>query len=369
MKKIMMIFGTRPEAIKMCPIVVELKKHKEVETIVCVSGQHKKMLQQVIEAFSIKVDYDLDIMKESQTLNEIVSIILVKLPSILKKERPDLVLIHGDTSTSFASALTCFQMGIPVGHVEAGLRTYHMDSPFPEEFNRQAISLVSKLHFAPTQQTKENLIRENKKENSIFVTGNTVIDALKYTITRDYKDELLNWTGGKRTIIVTAHRRENWGDPLKNILYAIKELSNTCDVKILYVLHKNPVVREPALAILSECKHVKLIEPMDVIQFHNIMSHAYLIITDSGGIQEEASALHIPVLVVRNVTERQEGVSAGTLRLVGTDKKSIVENVNKLLMNQRDYDAMTNVVNPYGDGFASKKITEICLRFLGICKH
>ena len=356
----MLVFGTRPEAIKMCPLVKELKKSNKFETLVCVTGQHREMLQQVLDVFDIVPDYDLDIMKERQTLFSITVAILEKIKPVLEIEKPDIVLVHGDTTTTFATSLAAFYSNIKVGHVEAGLRTYNLQSPFPEEFNRQAVSIVSDFNFAPTDQAKKNLLQEGKKESTIFVTGNTAIDALRTTITESYTNPILDWVNDSKLILLTAHRRENLGIPMENMFKAVKRvLEEHKDVKILYPIHKNPKVREIAKKIFGNETLIKLIEPLEVIDFHNFMKQSYMILTDSGGVQEEAPSLGKPVLVMRDTTERPEGVEAGTLKLVGTQEQTIYEEFTKLLTNQEVYNQMSRASNPYGDGFASEKIVKI----------
>ncbi|BCN29942.1 non-hydrolyzing UDP-N-acetylglucosamine 2-epimerase [Anaeromicropila herbilytica] len=365
MKKVMVVFGTRPEAIKMCPLVMELRLRKEFETVVCVTGQHKEMLEQVLHIFNVIPKYNLAIMKKNQTLFDVTTRILEGMKDILEQERPDLVLVHGDTSTTFATGLAAFYLGIPVGHVEAGLRTYHLDSPFPEEFNRQAVGLFAKYHFAPTITARDNLIREGKDSDSIFVTGNTVIDALKTTITKEYKNPVLDWAKDSRLILLTAHRRENLGEPLNRIFEGIRRtIDRIEDIKVVYPVHKNPVIRETAEKIFGNHPRMRLIEPLDVIDFHNFMNQSYLILTDSGGIQEEAPALGKPVLVLRDTTERPEGIEAGTLRLVGTDTSTIEKEFSQLLQDKKEYDKMSHASNPYGDGTACKKIVDILSRTL-----
>lgn len=360
MKKIMLVFGTRPEAIKMCPLVNELKKRKKLETIVCVTGQHRQMLDQVLETFSVVPDYDLSIMKERQTLFDVTTNILEKIREVLEKERPDVVLVHGDTSTTFVTALACFYLQIPIGHVEAGLRTYNIYSPYPEEFNRQAVGIISQYNFAPTEMSKENLIREGKKEESIYVTGNTAIDALKTTVKDTYTHPELDWAKESRLILITAHRRENLGEPMKNMFRAIRRVMDEHpDVKAIYPIHMNPLVRKIADEELSGCDRIRIIEPLDVLDFHNFLSNSYLILTDSGGIQEEAPSLGKPVLVMRDTTERPEGVKAGTLKLVGTDEEVIYCNFKELLENSKAYEKMAQASNPYGDGHACERIADI----------
>lgn len=360
MKKIMLVFGTRPEAIKMCPLVKELKSRKNLETVVCVTGQHRQMLDQVLKAFSVVPDYDLSIMKNKQTLFDITTNILNKIKDLMETVRPDVVLVHGDTSTTFVTALSCFYLQIPVGHVEAGLRTYNIFSPYPEEFNRQAVGIISQFNFAPTNMSKENLLREGKKKDTIFVTGNTAIDALYTTVRKDYFHPELAWANGSKLIMITAHRRENLGEPMRHMFRAIRRIMNEhLDVKAIYPIHMNPIVRQMADKELGDCNRIHIIEPLDVLDFHNFLSRSYLILTDSGGIQEEAPSLGKPVLVMRDTTERPEGIDAGTLKLVGTDENAIYRNFKELLENQKIYDAMAHASNPYGDGFASKRIADI----------
>ncbi len=360
MKKVMLVFGTRPEAIKMCPLVNVLKKRKKIETIVCVTGQHRQLLDQVLEAFDVKPDYDLKIMKERQTLEDVTCNILSKIGAVLEREKPDVVLVHGDTSTAFVSALACFYRQIPVGHVEAGLRTYNLYSPFPEEFNRQAISIISKYNFAPTEKAKNNLLREGKNPDSIYVTGNTAIDALKTTVKDEYFHKELEWAKGSRMILITAHRRENLGEPMKNMFKAIKRVLDEHDnVKAIYPIHMNPLVRETAQAVFGQDDRIHIIEPLDVLDFHNFQKRSYLILTDSGGVQEEAPSLGKPVLVMRDTTERPEGIEAGTLKLVGTEVETIYKTFTGLLDNQEEYEKMSQASNPYGDGFASERIADI----------
>lgn len=360
MKKVMLVFGTRPEAIKMCPLVNELKTRESLETVVCVTGQHKQMLAQVLDAFGVIPDYDLSIMKDRQTLFDVTTNILNKIKEVLEKEKPNVVLVHGDTSTTFVTALACFYLQIPVGHVEAGLRTYNIFSPFPEEFNRQAVSIISQFNFAPTELSKENLLKEGKKEESIYVTGNTAIDALKTTVRKDYSHPDLEWAEGSRLIMITAHRRENLGEPMVHMFQAIKRVMDEhADVKAIYPIHMNPVVRETADKILGGDERIRIIEPLDVLDFHNFLSRSYLILTDSGGIQEEAPSLGKPVLVMRDTTERPEGIQAGTLKLVGTEEEVIYNHFKSLLEDEAAYEAMSNASNPYGDGFASKRIADI----------
>ena len=360
MKKVMLVFGTRPEAIKMCPLVNELKARNNFKTIVCVTGQHRQMLDQVLKAFNVEPDYDLSIMKDKQTLFDITVGILEKIKSVLENEKPDTVLVHGDTTTTFVTALACFYLKIPVGHVEAGLRTYNIYSPYPEEFNRQAVGIIAKYNFAPTELSKQNLIKEGKQPESIFVTGNTAIDALKTTVRKDYTSENLEWANGSRLIMITAHRRENLGEPMHHMFRAIRRIIDEHpDVKAIYPIHMNPVVRKAAQEELGGCENIRIIEPLDVLDFHNYLARSYLILTDSGGIQEEAPSLGKPVLVMRDTTERPEGVSSGTLKLVGTDEKVIYKNFKELLENETAYKKMSMASNPYGDGFACKRIADI----------
>lgn len=360
MKKIMLVFGTRPEAIKMCPLVKELKTRKHIETIVCVTGQHREMLKQVLECFNVIPDYNLDIMKDKQTLFDITTNIISKIKPVLEEVKPDIVLVHGDTTTTFVTALCAFYMQIPVGHVEAGLRTYNIYSPYPEEFNRQATSIIAKYNFAPTEMSKQNLVDEGKKIETIYVTGNTAIDALKTTVRSDYTHPILEWIGNDRLIVLTAHRRENLGEPLENMFKAIKRVvEEEKDIKVVYPVHKNPLVQEIAKKILGDNERIKLIEPLEVLDFHNLLAKSYLILTDSGGIQEEAPSLGKPVLVMRDTTERPEGIKAGTLKLVGTETEKIYTEMRMLLDDKEEYERMSKAQNPYGDGFASKKIADI----------
>lgn len=360
MKKIMLVFGTRPEAIKMCPLVSELKKRKNIETIVCVTGQHRQMLDQVLEVFHVVPDYDLSIMKDKQTLFDVTINILERIKIVLEEVRPDIVLVHGDTSTTFVTALASFYLQIPVGHVEAGLRTYNIDSPFPEEFNRQAVGIISQYNFAPTLISKENLVREGKNPTSIYVTGNTAIDALKTTVKNTYNHPELDWAEGSRLILITAHRRENLGKPMKNMFRAIRRVMDEHeDVKAIYPIHMNPLVREIANEILGDDERIHIIEPLEVLDFHNFLAKSHLILTDSGGIQEEAPSLGKPVLVMRDTTERPEGIEAGTLKLVGTEEEMIYQNFTELLDNEVAYNTMAYATNPYGDGHACERIADI----------
>ena len=360
MKNVMLVFGTRPEAIKMCPLVLELYNRPSINVTVCVTGQHRQMLDQVLDAFGVKPDYDLAVMKEKQTLFDITSNILLNIRSVLEEVRPDVVLVHGDTSTTFVTALACFYLQIPVGHVEAGLRTHNIYSPFPEEFNRQAVGIVAKYNFAPTEMSKQNLLREGRAPESIVVTGNTAIDALKTTVRPDYSHPALDWAANSRLILITAHRRENLGEPMHQMFRAIRRIVDEHpDVKALYPIHMNPLVREAAAAELGGCVRIRIIEPLEVLDFHNIMARSHLILTDSGGIQEEAPSLGKPVLVMRDTTERPEGIAAGTLRLVGTNEGTIYDAFEELLTNQNVYDVMSHASNPYGDGKASKRIADL----------
>lgn len=360
MKKVMVVFGTRPEAIKMCPLVKELKTREKLNTIVCVTGQHREMLDQVLTAFDVVPDYDLSVMKVKQTLFDVTINILEKMKAVLGEVKPDVVLVHGDTSTTFVTALACFYLQIPVGHVEAGLRTYNIYSPYPEEFNRQAVGIVSNYNFAPTEMSKENLLKEGKDTSTIYVTGNTAIDAMKTTVRDDYTHEHLDWALDSRLILITAHRRENIGKPMRNMFKAIKRIiDENSDIKAIYPIHMNPVVREAAQEILGDTDRIRIIEPLEVLDFHNFLSRSHLVLTDSGGIQEEAPSLGKPVLVMRDTTERPEGITAGTLKLVGTDEEVIYKTFKQLLEDQNEYEKMSKASNPYGDGLASKRIADI----------
>lgn len=360
MKKVMLVFGTRPEAIKMCPLVRELQTRSGLETVVCVTGQHRQMLDSVLNTFGVTPEYDLSIMKDKQTLFDVTVNILEKIRGVLEKEQPDVVLVHGDTTTTFVAALACFYMGIKVGHVEAGLRTYNIHSPYPEEFNRQAVGIVSEYNFAPTDLARDNLLREGKRPESIFVTGNTAIDALKTTVRNDYRHEQLDWAKDGRLIMITAHRRENLGEPMHHMFRAIRRIADeNPDVRAIYPIHMNLAVRRAADEELGGCDRIRIIEPLDVIDFHNFLSRSYMILTDSGGIQEEAPSLGKPVLVMRDTTERPEGIAAGTLRLVGTSEETIYENFRLLLDSKEEYEKMSRAANPYGDGHACKRIADI----------
>ncbi|MED5049394.1 UDP-N-acetylglucosamine 2-epimerase (non-hydrolyzing) [Bacillus siamensis] len=365
--KVMTVFGTRPEAIKMAPLVLELKKHPEIESYVTVTAQHRQMLDQVLHAFQIKPDFDLNIMKERQTLAEITSNALVKLDGLFKEIKPDIVLVHGDTTTTFAGSLAAFYHQIAVGHVEAGLRTGNKYSPFPEELNRQMTGALADIHFAPTQQAKQNLLKENKKESSIFVTGNTAIDALHTTVRSEYSHSIIEKIGNDRMILLTAHRRENLGQPMEHMFKAIRRIADEfSDVQVVYPVHLNPAVREAADRHFGDSERVHLIEPLEVIDFHNFASRSYFILTDSGGVQEEAPSLGKPVLVLRDTTERPEGVEAGTLKLAGTDEEVIYQLTKQLLTDKQEYEKMSRASNPYGDGMASRRIAEGLLYQFGL---
>lgn len=360
MKKIMLVFGTRPEAIKMCPLVQELRSRSGIKTVCCVTGQHRQMLDQVLQAFHVEPEYDMSIMQAGQTLFDITTRILMNLKPVLEAEKPDLVLVHGDTTTTFAAALACFYLRIPVGHVEAGLRTYNLDSPYPEEFNRQAVGVLAKYNFAPTEQAKQNLLREGKDPASIYVTGNTAIDALKTTVREDYQNPVLDWAAGKRLVLLTAHRRENLGEPMREIFRAVRRIADELpDVRVLYPVHMNPAIRALADELLGGDERIRLIPPLDVLDFHNILARSYLVLTDSGGIQEEAPSLGKPVLVLRDTTERPEGVAAGTLKLVGTHEEDVYREAKRLLTDADEYHSMSIASNPYGDGFACRRIADI----------
>ena len=360
MKKVMLVFGTRPEAIKMCPLVNELRSRKQLETVVCVTGQHRQMLDLVLEAFGVTPDYDLSIMKDKQTLFDVTTNILERIKTVLETEKPDIVLVHGDTSTTFVTALACFYLQIPVGHVEAGLRTYNIYSPYPEEFNRQAVGIIAKYNFAPTELSRDNLLKEGKNPESIYITGNTAIDALKTTVRADYTHPMLEWASDSRLIMLTAHRRENIGEPMHNMFRAIRRaMDEHPDIKAIYPIHMNPIVRQAAEVELGDCDRMQIIEPLDVLDFHNFLARSYLILTDSGGIQEEAPSLGKPVLVMRDTTERPEGIKAGTLKLVGTNEEVIYSEFKRLLTDKEAYEAMSRASNPYGDGHACERIADI----------
>lgn len=360
MAKLLVVFGTRPEAIKMCPLVREFRARGWADVRVAVTGQHREMLDQVLSLFDVSPEYDLQIMQTGQTLFDISTRVLNGMKSVLEDFAPDLVFVHGDTTTAFVSALAAFYFGIPVAHVEAGLRTHNIYSPFPEEFNRQAIGIVAKYNFAPTRWAEQNLLREGKPQSTVFVTGNTVIDALKTTVRDDYKSEITNWAAGSRLILMTAHRRENIGEPMKRMFRAVRRVVDEYeDIKLVYPVHPNPAVRGAAYELLGESERIKLIEPLDAYDFHNLMNRSYFIISDSGGVQEEASALGKPVLVMRDTTERPEGLEAGTLRLVGTDENVIYSACRELLDSRDEYEKMSRASNPYGDGTASANIADI----------
>ena len=359
MIKVMTIFGTRPEAIKMAPLVKELEERNEIESIVCVTAQHREMLDQVLTVFDIKPDYDLNIMKQGQTLSEITSRVLLGLEEIIQKEKPNIILVHGDTTTTFAGALAAFYNQVDIGHVEAGLRTWDKYSPFPEEMNRQMVDRMTDMYFAPTSVSKNNLIDEGIADEKIYVTGNTAIDAMSTTVKKDYSNPILDWVGDNRMLLLTAHRRENLGEPMRHIFKAIKRIVDEYDdVRVVYPIHKNPKVREVAREVFGDMNKIKLIEPLEVIDFHNFQNKSYIILSDSGGIQEEAPSLGKPVLVLRNTTERPEGISAGTLKLVGTDEDTIYNETKKLLDNKFEYEKMSKASNPYGDGRASIRIVD-----------
>ena len=360
MKKIMLVFGTRPEAIKMCPLVQELRGRSGIQTICCVTGQHRQMLDQVLQAFHVEPEYDIAIMQAGQTLFDITTRILQNLKPVLETEKPDLVLVHGDTTTTVAAALAWFYLRIPVGHVEAGLRTYDLDSPYPEEFNRQAVGVLAKYNFAPTEQAKQNLLREGKDPASIHVTGNTAIDALKTTVRQDYQNPVLDWAKGSRLVLLTAHRRENLGEPMREIFRAVRRIADEFpDVRVLSPVHMNPAIRALADELLGGDERIRLIPPLDVLDFHNILARSHLVLTDSGGIQEEAPSLGKPVLVLRDTTERPEGVAAGTLKLVGTHEEDVYRETKRLLTDADAYHSMSIASNPYGDGFACRRIADI----------
>ena len=365
MIKVMSIFGTRPEAIKMAPLVKELEKRENIESIVCVTAQHREMLDQVLETFDIKPDYDLNIMKQGQTLGDVTTRALTGLEEVIKEARPDIVLVHGDTTTTFAGALAAFYNQVAIGHVEAGLRTDNKYSPYPEEMNRQMVDRLSDMYFAPTEISKNNLLKENIDESKIYITGNTAIDAMSTTVDKNYTHKELEWIKpGERMILLTAHRRENLGEPMRHIFRAIKRIVDEfADVKVIYPIHMNPKVREVANEVFDGDDKVKLIEPLEVFDFHNFQNKSYIILTDSGGIQEEAPSLGKPVLVLRDTTERPEGISAGTLKLVGTDEDIIYEETKRLLTDSKEYERMSKASNPYGDGHASERIVDAIVEY------
>ena len=366
MIKVMTIFGTRPEAIKMAPLVKELESRKEIKSIVCVTAQHREMLDQVLNIFKIKPDYDLNIMKQGQSLSEITSRVLLGLEEVIKKEEPNIILVHGDTTTTFAGALAAFYNKVDIGHVEAGLRTYDKYSPFPEEANRIMVDRITDMYFAPTEVSKNNLLKENIDESKIYVTGNTAIDAMKYTISDNYENSIFDWVGDSKLILLTAHRRENLGEPMYNIFKAVKRLVNdNKNIKVIYPIHLNPLVRKIANEVFEDNDRIKLIEPLEVVDFHNFINKSYLILTDSGGIQEEAPSLGKPVLVLRDTTERPEGITAGTLKLVGTNEDDIYNEATILLNNKNEYDKMSKASNPYGDGNTSKYIVDAIIERYG----
>lgn len=366
MIKVMSIFGTRPEAIKMAPLIKELECRDEIKSIVCVTAQHRQMLDQVLETFEITPDYDLNIMKHGQTLAEVTTRALIGLENVIKEVKPDIVLVHGDTTTTFAGALAAFYNQVAIGHVEAGLRTYDKYSPFPEEMNRQMVDCMTDMYFAPTELSKSNLLKQNIDESKIYVTGNTAIDAMKTTVDKDYNNDVFDWVGSDRMILLTAHRRENLGEPMRHIFKAIRKIVDEFDdVKVVYPIHMNPKVREIANEIFSDCNRVRLIEPLEVFDFHNFQNKSYIILSDSGGIQEEAPSLGKPVLVLRDTTERPEGIEAGTLKLVGTDEKIIYNETKKLLTNKEEYDKMSKASNPYGDGHTSERIADAIIKKFG----
>lgn len=369
--KVMTIFGVRPEAIKMAPLILELQKHPdEIESMVCVTAQHREMLDQVLEAFEIQPNYDLNIMQKSQTLNDITIRVLQGLQPILEEAKPDIVLVHGDTLTTFLASYAAFMQKIKVGHVEAGLRTWNKMSPYPEEMNRQLTGVLADLHFSPTEWSANNLRKENKSDSSIYVTGNTITDVFQYTVRSNYTHEVLDWAQGKRLILMTAHRRESQGEPHRNIFRAVRRIADEFeDVAIVYPVHPSPAVREPAHEMLGDHPRIKLIEPLDVVDFHNIYPHTHLILTDSGGLQEEAPSFGVPVLVLRDTTERPEGIEAGTLELVGTDEAKVYERTKTLLQDQEVYDRMSKAANPYGDGKASQRIVNAILHSFGVKKE
>lgn len=360
MKKVMVVFGTRPEAIKMCPLVNELKQREFIKTVVCVTAQHRQMLDQVLQNFGVIPDYDLNIMQNGQTLFDITENILSGIKSVLETEKPDIVLVHGDTSTSFVTALACFYLQIEVGHVEAGLRTYDIYSPYPEEFNRQAVGIISKYNFAPTARAAQNLIDEGKDSQNIYITGNTVIDAMQHTVNAEYTHPELEWVGDKKMIFITAHRRENLGEPMHRMFRAIRRVLNEHpECKAIYPIHMNPIVRQAAEDELGNCDQIHIIEPLEVLDCHNFEARSFLCLTDSGGIQEECPSYGVPVLVMRDTTERPEGLHAGTLRLVGTEEETIYQNFKELLVNKEEYEKMSRACNPYGDGQACRRIADV----------
>lgn len=365
--KVMTIFGVRPEAIKMAPLILELQRHPEqIESIVCVTAQHRQMLDQVLEIFNIQPDYDLDVMKDRQTLNEISIRVLQGLEPVLREAKPDIVLVHGDTLTTFLASYAAFLQQIQVGHVEAGLRTWNKLSPYPEEMNRQLTGVLADVHFAPTDWSAGNLRKENKSEECIYVTGNTVTDVFQYTVKQDFTHPVLEWAEGKRLVLMTAHRRESQGEPHRNIFRAVRRIADEFeDIAIVYPVHPSPAVKEPAQELLGDHPRIKLIDPLDVVEFNNFYQHTHLILTDSGGLQEEAPSFGVPVLVLRDTTERPEGIEAGTLELVGTDEADVYERTRALLTDQQLYEKMSHAANPYGDGQASVRIVQALLHHFG----
>ena len=364
--KVLCVFGTRPETIKMAPLVKELEKREEIDSVICVTGQHRQMLDQVLEAFDIKPHYDLDIMRQGQTLTDITVRVLEGLNKVIEEVSPQIVLVHGDTTTAFAAALSAFYNRVPIGHVEAGLRTNNKYSPYPEEINRQFVGIVADMNFAPTQKARNNLVSEGKDPATIYVTGNTAIDAMSLTVRDDYSDEITEWAEGSRLIVLTAHRRENLGDTMKGMFRAIRRICEKYDdVKVVYPVHLNPVVKEAADQVLGNVENVRLIKPLEVFEFHNLLNRSYIILTDSGGIQEEAPSLHKPVIVLRDTTERPEGVEAGTLKLAGTNEDTIYSMIDSLLSDKEEYDRMSRAVNPYGDGQASRRIADAIIEKFG----
>ena len=364
--KVLSVFGTRPETIKMAPLVKELEKRDEIDSVICVTGQHRQMLDQVLEAFDIKPHYDLDIMRQGQTLTDITVRVLEGLNKVIDEVSPQIVLVHGDTTTAFAAALSAFYNRVPIGHVEAGLRTNNKYSPYPEEINRQFVGIVADMNFAPTQKARNNLVSEGKDPATIYVTGNTAIDAMSLTVRDDYSDEITEWAEGSRLIVLTAHRRENLGDTMKGMFRAIRRICEKYDdVKVVYPVHLNPVVKEAADQVLGNVENVRLIKPLEVFEFHNLLNRSYIILTDSGGIQEEAPSLHKPVIVLRDTTERPEGVEAGTLKLAGTNEDTIYSMIDSLLSDKEEYDRMSRAVNPYGDGQASRRIADAIIEKFG----
>ena len=364
--KVISIFGTRPEAIKLAPLVKELEKREEIQSIVCVTAQHREMLDQVLETFDITPDFDLNIMKQGQTLADITTRALMGIDGVIKETNPDIILVHGDTTTTFAGGLAAFYNQVAIGHVEAGLRTYNKYSPYPEEMNRQMVDCMTDMFFAPTEMSRDNLLRENVDDAKIYVTGNTAIDAMSTTVNHDYTHEVLDWVGEDKMILLTAHRRENLGEPMRNIFRGIKKVLDEVEgLKVVYPIHKNPLVRAAADEIFHDCDKVKLIEPLEVFDFHNFQNKSHIILTDSGGIQEEAPSLGKPVLVLRDTTERPEGIAAGTLKLVGTDADTIYNETIRLLTDEAEYERMSRASNPYGDGHASERIVDAIIEKFG----